>query len=176
MLNENQKNLIFDINCFYQLESQKEKIVKGQPISMLLELSFVAMKENSEGKTIDWNEKIIELNEKLKNYGFSENWILSLKNCVHKQMEKGISPEEFRIKFLKPIDLLINILIAVVNNSDPSYSKEEITETVINDTFESNHWEGPVIQQINTIRELKTNLGLDIKFVDEFGKIFIRQK
>ena len=115
---------------------------------------YFVYKLNIDGTIVKTNEGFVELNI----------------------LEKGISPEEFRIKFLKPIDLLINILIAVVNNSDPSYSKEEITETVINDTFESNHWEGPVIQQINTIRELKTNLGLDIKFVDEFGKIFIRQK
>ena len=43
MITEKQKHLIFDINCFYQLESQNENISNGQPIEMLPELGFVAM-------------------------------------------------------------------------------------------------------------------------------------
>jgi hypothetical protein len=68
MITEKQKHFIFDINCFYQLESQKQKIANGQPIAILPELSFVAMKAKSDGQQINWTEKHKELNQKLQTY------------------------------------------------------------------------------------------------------------
>lgn len=175
MISEKQKHLIFDINCFYQLESQNENISSGQPIEMLQELSFIAMKASSEGQKINWLEKQNELNQKLREYGFSENWLLKLKTSLINQLNLGLSPEEYRMKFLTPIDLLVNMVVSIVMNADPSIPKQDIAESVINDIFEKDYWEGPVVQQIKTVRTLSTSLGLDKSFVIEFGKIFVSQ-
>lgn len=175
MITEKQKHLIFDINCFYQLESQNKNISTGQPIEMLPELSFVAMKASSDGQKINWIEKQKEIKEKLRQYGFSEYWLLKLKDSLNNQLNLGLSPEEFRLKFLTPIDLLVNMVVSIVLNADPSIPKQQIAESVINDIFEKDYWEGPVVQQINTVRTLSTSLGLDKNFVIEFGKIFVIQ-
>lgn len=175
MITEKQKHLIFDINCFYQLESQKENISNGQPIEMLPELGFVAMKANSDGHGIDWLEKQNEISEKLRQYGFSENWLLKLKTSLNNQINLGLSPEEYRLKFLTPIDMLVNMVMSIIMNADPSFPKQQIAENVINDIFEKDYWEGPVVQQINTVRTLSTSIGLDKNFVIEFGKIFVNQ-
>lgn len=175
MITEKQKHLIFDINCFYQLESQNENISNGQPIEMLPELGFVAMKASSDEQKINWLAKQNEITEKLKQYGFSENWLLKLKTSLNNQLNSGHSPEDFRIKFLTPIDLLVNMVMSIIMNADPSIPKQQIAEHVINDIFEKDYWEGPVVQQINTVRTLSTSLGLDKYFVIEFGKILVSQ-
>jgi hypothetical protein len=94
---------------------------------------------------------------------------------MDKQLAAGTTVEKFRVKFLTPIDLLVNMIMSILMNADRSFPKEQIAESVIGDIFEKNYWEGPVMQQINTVRTLSSNLGLDRNFVVEFGKVLIRQ-
>lgn len=176
MISEKQKYLIFDINCYYQLESQTDNIAKGQPIAFFPELGIHAMIANADGERINWSKKQTELKVKLKQYGFSDIWLTNLKNSLTKQLEKGMSPEEFRLKFLTPIDLLTDMLIIIITNADPSFPKETIAENVIENIFDKNYWEGPVVEQINIVRSISSNLELDKDFVIEFGKIFVNQK
>lgn len=175
MCTEKQKYLIFDINCFYQLESQSEKISSGQPIETLPELSIFATKISSGDQEINWPEKQAEINQKLIEYGFSENWLLELKKSIKNQLNLGKTPEEFRLMFLKPINLLTSMLVGILENADPEIPKQKIAESVINDIFEKDHWEGPVVQQVNMVRTLSTNLNLDKSFTIEFGQIFVNQ-
>jgi len=175
MITERQKHLIFDINCFYQLASQKSKIANGQPIAMLPELNYVAMQENLKGQSINWADKYKELNNKLINYGLSDKWLSKLIACLDKHISNGISVEEFRVNFLTPIDLLMNMIMSIISVARPDANKENVAEKVISDAFEQNYWEGPVVQQIKIVRTLTTKLGFDKNFVVEFGKIFARQ-
>ncbi len=175
MITEKQKNLIFDINCFYQLESQKEKFLSGKPIDILPELTFIALSANKNGQTVNWQTHYSDIYNRLKAYGLTDNWITQLKNKLNSYVGSDKTVEDFRMKFMKPVDLLISMLLDILKTVDPSIPKEEIAKGVIGDIFEKNYWNGPVVQQINTVRTLSTTLGFDTNFVVEFGKSLMRQ-
>ncbi len=174
MITEKQKHLIFDINCFYQLESQKDKFLSGQPVDMLPELGFVAMAANRNGQTVNWQSKYNELSQKLKSYGLSDNWVAELKAKLKTYTTNGKKVEQFRIEFMTPIDLLVNFILGVLPHTDPSIPKEAIAEGIIGDVFDKNYWQGETARQVNIVRTLSTSLRFDKNFVVEFGKALVR--
>ena len=145
----------------------------GKPIESLPELHFVGMDEKSKNEKINWAEKSAMINERLKNYGLSEKWILSLKNCLNNQLRNGTSLKDFRQKINIPLELLGEMLI-VIKNADDSISKDKLTEKVIDDILEADFWQGEVIQQVNIVRSLQKNLSLDKEFVIKWGQAFVR--
>ena len=174
MITEKQKNFIFDINCFYQLESQKDKFLFGKPIDMLPELSFVAVSELSAGEPINWETKYNELLQKLKAYGLSENWTEELKTKLKTFLSTGKKVEQFRIEFMTPIDLLVNFVLSIIQHADPSIPKELMAKNVIEDILDKNYWQGEIVQQINIVRTLSTSLGFDKSFVVKFASALVR--
>lgn len=173
MITEKQKKLIFDINCFYQLESQKNNFNRGQPIAFLPELGLIAMQSNTNRQSIDWSNKYNELKLALIEHGLSNSWTLVLQQKLAEFITKGNTIEDFRNQFLTSIDLLINMVLLIINNANPSIPAEEIAENVINDIFEKDYWDGPIIEKINIVRKLSITLGFDNKFLVEFGKTLV---
>ncbi|HEY5371072.1 MAG TPA: hypothetical protein VIJ75_18975 [Hanamia sp.] len=172
MITEAQKQLVFDINCFYQLESQKEKFTSGIPIATLPELSLVALFSSKNGQVVNWTQQYNVIYNKLKSYGLTDNWIVQLKDRINSYMQSGKTVEDFRTKFMTAIDLLIDMLLDVLRSVEPS---PDIAQKIIGSIFEKDYWSGIVVQQINTVRTLTTVLGFDIKFVVDFGETLLRQ-
>ncbi len=176
MITENQKHFIFDINCYYQLESQKEKFLSGKPIDILPELTFIALSANKNGQTVNWQAHYNDTYNRLKAYGLTDNWITQLKTKLNSYIGSGKTVDDFRMKFMTPIDLLISMLTDILKSVAPSIPKAEIAKSVIGDIFQKNYWNGPVVQQINTVRTLSNVVGFDTNFVIEFGKVFMQQR
>ena len=175
MITEKQKRVIFDINCFYQLESQKEKLILKKPIEALPELSFVAILLNSNNESINWFEQYNNIYDRLKSYGFTEHWINTLKSNLSNFINNGETVESFREIFLTSIDILIDLLFSIISTMNPLQA-ENITKSVISDTFEKNYWEGEIVDSIIKIRMLKSILNFETKFVEEFGKVLVKNK
>jgi hypothetical protein len=173
MITEKQKQLIFDINCFYQLESQYDKFANGKVVDFLPELSFLSIKANSKGAIIDWQSTYAELKLALQAHGLTNHWIVTLQTKLKSFISIGNTIEEFRNQFLTSIDLLVNMVMSIVKNADPSIPAEEIVESVIKDILEKNYWSGPIVQQIISVRRLSSEIGFDNDFIVEFGKAFV---
>lgn len=174
MISEKQKHLIFDINCFYQLKSQKKRLTEGLPIIFLQELSLIAMIENKKGNQIDWLAKYETLRVRLYEYGLSENWVTCLQVELNNFLSNGGTIQTFREVFLRAIDFLANNIMAVINVAPETTKNEYISNKVISDIFEKNYWEGPVINQINETRKLTSYLGFNKNFILELGEVFVK--
>lgn len=169
-MNESQKQVIFLSNCMYQLESQKEKFTTNQPISSLPELGIYALFENKRNGSVDWNESYYSIGNDLRNLGLSENWIIKLKNQLNRFLQSGNSVENFRIIYLSSIEIMFNMVLQVLQSANPEIPKSAMAESIIGDIFNQNYWEGPIVEQINQVRKLSTELGFDLDFVQELGK------
>lgn len=166
-MTEQQKQIIFLSNCMYQLESQKQKIENNEPIASLPELSIYAMFEKNKLGYIDWEEQYSSIKNQLINIGLSENWIEQLKIQLNKYLQMGNSVEDFRMTYMSAIDMLLNMVLGVISNANPEIPKSVMAESIVGDIYTKNYWEGPVIQQINQVRKLNTELGFDLEFVQE---------
>lgn len=166
-MTEQQKQVIFLSNCMYQLESQKQKIANDEPIASLPELGIYAMFEKNKLGYIDWKEQYNSIKNQLINTGISENWIEQLKMQLKQYLEMGNTVEDFRMVYMSAIDMLLNMVLGVISNANPEIPKSAMAESIVGDIFTKNYWEGPVIQQINQVRKLNTELGFDIEFVQE---------
>lgn len=172
-MNEKQKQIIFLSNCLYQLESQKEKINKNQPISSLPEIGVYAMFEKNKLGYVNWQEQFHNIPTHLINLGLSEIWIGRLKAQINYYLMEGNSVEEFRNVYMTAIDILINMVFDVISNLDPEIPQKEIAAGIVEDIFNKNYWEGPVVQQISQVRKINGELGFDLSFVQELIKSII---
>ena len=176
MITEKQKQILFDINCFYQLAGLTVIKKEGQPMEFCPEiLIYISFHTNDGKERIAWNLKYEELKKKLRKYGFSRKWIGALLYWLDDFVnENGNRLLEFRDIFWTATDLLSNMIIAITNSLPISTSREYIVKKVIGDVFDTNYWEGTTMEQIKLVRKLTEILNFERDFVDEFGKVFIR--
>lgn len=173
MITEAQKQLVFDINCFYQLDSQRDKVEAGQPIATLPELGFVALMEQHKGEVVNWKQQASNIRNRLKSYGLSDNWIEQLQSKFRSYLQSGNTVGDFRVKFMTAIDTLIDMILGVASVATPS---PDLASSIITEILEKDYWNGTAAQQVQTARTLSTTLNFDKKFIIEFGNALLKAK
>jgi hypothetical protein len=156
---------ILDIDNFCLLESQKNGLFSDKMFLLLYNMFNNLLGQRREVANLQ--ELYRGIYNRLKAYGLSDTWITQLKNKVNETE----SVNDFRIKFIHTIDLLLTkMLLPTIDCMDSSIPKEQRIKIVINNIFDDNRWVGSVAQQVNSVRALTTTLGFDRNFVIEFGQ------
>ncbi len=171
MITEKQKYLLFDINCFYQLMCQKDQIELGNNIEIYPEISFLAMADGRSGKETNWKSELQNIHSRLLSYGLSQSWINQLNDRLNHYKNSGDTIENFREDFMTSIDILTDMLVSIFQTADQNIPSEEISETVVNEIFLKDYWQGEIVNQIYVVRMLTTLVGFDLKFIIDYATV-----
>ena len=131
------------------------------------------MFEKRTSESIDWDHQLRHIVSRLQSYGLTNNWIDQLTNQIHEYIGDGHSVNGFRLVYMSAIDKLLDMVLEIVQISDPSIPKDEISDNVIQSIFHENYWQGSVVKDIVRVRKLNTELGFSLSFVQELYRAII---
>ena len=172
MIAEKQKEIIFNTTCLYQLVGQVSKIENKEAIQMLPEISMFAMFHNDRD-SINWHKETIGLYTKSISLGLSQKWTTKLGNTVLKYTKIRGNLQEFRTVFINSVDLMLNMINSKALSAI-HVPKEHLAQSIVEDIFEKDCWEGETADQVKTIRKLHTELNFPKEWVLEFSKVLLK--
>lgn len=172
MISEAKKNLVFNINCYYQIVGLQKDIQSGGEVSGPIEITIFKLNHDS-GTSVDWQKLLNNLLTTLRSSGFSDDWILQLSQCTANFTRNVGSIHQFRQKFMKSIDELLE-MIQITATHLAHNNIEQFVNSIVGDIFDKDYWEDTVVNQIATIRNLRTELGFSKEWVIEFVQAYMK--
>ncbi len=173
---EKQGQLLYDINCFYQLSYSMGSLMEGNPLTELSDLFMLSLKLKNNNPTIDWTKVQDDLIYSLLNYGFTAEWIKILIHSYNNARHDNYTLDQYRSKFLFLISNISNTIYSMMGIASKSMPVNQIIDSTIYSIYHQDIFTGKMGVEIKYVIALTEELELTDTFFGEYCKVLWANK
>lgn len=191
-MNVVQNEFILLINAYYQADALSKKMISsgifgniniqpelsqfreylGQSSEMLIKMIKEAEQSGKKGEI----DKMIIKAKLQEIYNIGDSFLAEIENSISNEKANNGDMTSYRIAFQMASDTIYNFVGGTIQNFGNHVPLKEGIYSIIDSILNENYWEGQELkQQINFVRNMKTNLKYSDNWIKEYAyKMYIK--